>query len=78
MPSFDDFRRPFGERTHAQRLVTYGTALALCVLLTIVTWTGVWDLFDNSAESRLKFLPPVAGVFFAWRVLTEFQSNRQK
>ncbi len=78
MPSFDDFRRPFGERTHAQRLGTYGTMLAVCVLVTLLTWTGVWDLSDTSQGTNLRYLAPVVGVFFAWRVVAEFRSNRRK
>jgi F0F1-type ATP synthase assembly protein I len=80
MPSFNDFRRDQnpGERTHAQRLLTYGTLAVIFALVTLLTWTGIWDLSDSSKGSSLKYLMPLASAFFVWRVVTEVRSDRRK
>jgi hypothetical protein len=78
-PSFNDFRRDqnIGERTHPQRLLTYGTLAAIFLVVTLITWTGIWDVTDDPKGMLVLVAAPCAGALATWQFIAELRAGRK-
>jgi hypothetical protein len=64
--------RGFGERTHGQRLVTYGAFALVSAVITILVYTGTWDISDAGLFRPVLYVAaPLGVVTFAYRFIQE-------
>ena len=67
-----DLDRGFGERTHGQRLVTYGAFALVSGVIAVLVYTGTWELSDAGLFRPVLYVAaPLGVVTFAYRFLRE-------
>lgn len=66
-----------GERTHGQRLVTYGLFAVGCAVVAWLVYSGSWELSDAGLFRPVLYVAaPFGAITFAYRFARELLDRR--